>query len=53
MAAVRIEACRRSVVGWAARRFQSLSPAARSFMQLLTEDLRATARKGVRVLEPR
>jgi DNA-binding transcriptional LysR family regulator len=37
-------------VGWAARRFASLSRPAISFMQIMDEQLRATTRQGVRVV---
>lgn len=37
-------------VGWVARRFASLSAPARSFMQIMSEELSATQRRGVRVL---
>jgi DNA-binding transcriptional LysR family regulator len=52
VAAVLIDGLEPLAVGWVARRFGSLSPAALTFMELLGQDLRATRRPGVRVLEP-
>lgn len=52
VAAVPIDGLPPLAVGWVARRFAGLSPAATRFMALLERDLRATRRPGVRVLGP-
>jgi DNA-binding transcriptional LysR family regulator len=52
VAAVPIAGLPPLAVGWVARRFASLSPAAAAFVELLQADLRATPRVGVRVLDP-
>jgi len=52
VAAVPIDGLEALAVGWVARKFTSLSPAASAFIQLLTQDLQATDRLGVRVVDP-
>jgi DNA-binding transcriptional LysR family regulator len=52
VAAVAIDGLEALAVGWVARRFSSLSPAASAFIELLAQDLRASDRPGVRVVDP-
>ncbi|HMI94839.1 MAG TPA: LysR family transcriptional regulator [Polyangiales bacterium] len=52
VAAVAIDGLEALAVGWVARKFSSLSPAASAFIELLAQDLRATDRPGVRVFDP-
>lgn len=51
VAAVPIDGPEPLEVGWAARRFASLSPAASAFMRFVDEDLRAIARPGVQMVD--
>jgi DNA-binding transcriptional LysR family regulator len=52
VAAVPIDGLEPLAVGWIARRFTSLSPAASALIELLALDLQATERPGVRVFDP-
>jgi DNA-binding transcriptional LysR family regulator len=52
VAAVPIDGLEALAVGWVARAFSSLSPAALSFIALLGQDLAAIERRGVRVVDP-
>jgi DNA-binding transcriptional LysR family regulator len=52
VAAVPIDGLEALAVGWVARAFSSLSPAALSFIELLGQDLAAIERRGVRVVDP-